>query len=422
MSSHGYRGGVQTIGGADESLSEDEVDDFIAARLGALDLDGRSLCLVIPDATRRCPLPMLLRSITRAVSQRVSSLKAVVALGTHAPMPPDALASLIGDVDLDVVNHEWWNESTFAHVGTLSAETVSDLSGGRLVEPVPVRVNRLVVDSDVTLIVGPVLPHEVVGFSGGEKYLFPGLSGQELIDVTHWLGALITSSEIIGTRGITPVRALIHAGAALVTSERHALCVVVPRSESGAVEAVSFGDPVDAWAAAADVAAESHVVYLNDAVQRVVSVIPERYDDLWTGAKGFYKLEPVVADGGEVILYAPHITEIARMHPHIADIGYHCRDYFLAHWETYSGMPRGDLAHSTHLFGAGTWDPVTGEQQRVRVTIASGIPPEVVRRANLGYLGPSTIDLEAMEADPATLVVPDAGEVLYRLRGGTGLG
>lgn len=120
--------------------------------------------------------------------------------------------------------------------------------------------------------------------------------------------------------------------------------------------------------------------------------------------------------------FAPHITEIAQMHPHIADIGYHCRDYFLAHWETYSGMPRGDLAHSTHLFGAGTWDRVTGEQQRVRVTHRIWDPTRGGSWANLGYLGPSTIDLEAMEADPATLVVPDAGEVLYRLRGGTGLG
>ena len=109
------------------------------------------------------------------------------------------------------------------------------------------RINRLVVESDVTLLVGPVLPHEVIGFSGGNKYLFPGLSGQEMIDVTHWLGALITSSEIIGTRGVTPVRALVDAAAELVPGERHALCVVVDH-ESGGLESLSFGDPLGAWA------------------------------------------------------------------------------------------------------------------------------------------------------------------------------
>ena len=137
------------------------------------------------------------------------------------------------------------------------------------------RINRLVVESDVTLIVGPVLPHEVIGFSGGNKYLFPGLSGQEMIDVTHWLGALITSSEIIGTRGITPVRALVDAAAELVPGERHALCVVVDH-DSGGLESLAFGEPEQAWAAAADVAAETHVEYLDRPVRRVLSRGPRR--------------------------------------------------------------------------------------------------------------------------------------------------
>jgi len=404
-----------TVGGPTDLLDEGEVDAFLAAQLADLDLDGRTLCLVIPDATRRCPLPLLLGSITRAVGGRIRSCRAVVALGTHAPLEPAALRSLVGVDDLEVVNHRWWDESTFTHVGTLDAALVAEVSGGLLTEAVDVRVNELVVKSDVTLIVGPVLPHEVVGFSGGEKYLFPGLSGQELIDVTHWLGALLTSRDIIGVEGITPVRALVHAGAALVPGERHACCVVVDRGSSG-LRSVAFGDPVGAWAAAADVAAVSHVEHLDAPVRTVVALVPSRYDDLWTGAKGFYKVEPVVADGGEVILHAPHITEIAKTHPGIEQIGYHCRDYFLAHWDRHRHHPRGELAHSTHLFGAGTWDVRHGEHQRVQVTLATGIPEDVVRRANLAYQRPGDLDLDALAADPGVLVVPDAGEVLYRLR------
>ncbi len=149
---------------------------------------------------------------------------------------------------------------------------------------------------------------------------------------------------------------------------------------------------------------------------RVVSLVAPRYADLWTGAKGFYKVEPIVADGGEVIVYAPHITQIASTHPGLDTMGYHCRDWFLAHWDEVRDLPRGELAHSTHLFGAGTYDPVEGERQRVRVTLATGIPEAVVRGANLRYLDPATVDLDALYADPDTLVVPDAGEVLYRLR------
>jgi lactate racemase len=395
-------------------LEPAEVRSFLRARFDALDLDGRSLCLVIPDASRSCPLPLLLEAIYEAVKARVSSCTAVIALGTHAPMSGESIRALVGTKSLVVVNHAWWESETFVDVGTLSRQTICTLSGGRLDEAVEVRINRLVVESDVTVIIGPVLPHEVVGFSGGNKYLFPGLSGQELIDVTHWLGALLTSSEIIGTRGVTPVRALVDEAARLVPGERHALCVVVDHG-TGGLRSMAFGDPVAAWAAAAEVSARTHIVYLPHPVQRVLSLVSPRYTDLWTGAKGFYKVEPVVADGGDVVLYAPHITEIAAMHPALMDIGYHCRDFYLANWVQYRHYPRGQLAHSTHLFGVGTYDPVHGERQRVRVTLATGIPEAVVRRANLAYRDPESINPDDWATDPLALVVPDAGEVLYRV-------
>jgi nickel-dependent lactate racemase len=277
-----------------------------------------------------------------------------------------------------------------------------------------VRINRAVVEADLTLVVGPVLPHEVVGFSGGNKYLFPGVSGPEMIDASHWLGALITSADIIGTLGTTPVRALIDDAAALVPGETLAFSVVT-QPGTGRLHAVTFGDPIASWSAAAQVSAATHVRYLDAPVRRVLSIVNERYDDLWTGAKGFYKVEPVVADGGEVVIYAPHIREISATHPRIADIGYHCRDYFLAQPERFADVARADLAHSTHLRGAGTYDPVAGERCRVTVTLATGISEAETRAVGLSYRDPASIDVAAWSADPDTLVVPDAGEDLYRL-------
>jgi lactate racemase len=405
---------TMTLGGPGQVLDTAVVRSFVREQVAGLDLAGRSLCVVIPDGTRNCPLPLLLQAIEEGVGGRASTCDAVIALGTHAPMSEDAIGALVGSTSMAVRNHAWWENDTYAHVGRLPAALVTELSGGLLHDGIDVRLNRLVVESDVTLLVGPVLPHEVIGFSGGNKYLFPGLSGQEMIDVTHWLGALITSSTIIGTRGVTPVRALVDAAAGLVPGERHALCVVVDH-ETGGLESLSFGDAGRAWAEAADIAAVTHVEYLDRPVRRVLSLIPTRYPDLWTGAKGFYKVEPIVADGGEVVLYAPHITEIAAMHPRLAEIGYHCRDYFLAQWDRYRTVPWGELAHATHLYGAGTYDGVT-ERQRVTVTLATSIPRDVVRRANLGYLAPDAVDAERWADDPDTLVVPDAGEVLYRLR------
>jgi nickel-dependent lactate racemase len=331
-------------------------------------------------------------------------------------MTDEHIARHLGDEHgLTVRNHEWWRPEELFSLGTIDADRAHELSEGRLRESVDVVVNRAVVDHDVCVVIGPVFPHEVVGFSGGNKYFVPGVAGQDVIDFSHWLGALITSADIIGTRGITPVRALIDQAAEMIPARRLALCLVV-ESGTGALHAASFGSPEAAWAACADISAQTHVRYLDAPVRRVLSLVPRKYDDMWTGAKGFYKVEPIVADGGEVIVYAPHITAIAKTHPAIEEIGYHCRDYFVKQWDRFSGFHWGDLAHSTHLRGAGTWDPVEGERGRVTVTLATGIPESVVRAVNLQYLDPATVDLAAYRADPETLVVPEAGEVLFRLR------
>jgi nickel-dependent lactate racemase len=156
----------------------------------------------------------------------------------------------------------------------------------------------------------------------------------------------------------------------------------------------------------------------------VLSVMPAMYEDLWTAAKGMYKMEPAVADGGEVIIYAPHIDEVSYSHGDLIDeIGYHCRDYFLKQWRRFCGYPGGVLAHSTHVKGLGTYDAQTGvETPRITVTLATGIPRERCRRINLGYRDPATIDLAEWEGREAEgiLVVPRAGEMLYRLRKGGG--
>ncbi|WP_127505538.1 lactate racemase domain-containing protein [Actinoplanes solisilvae] len=444
-------GRAARVGGAERVLSEAEVREFVIEQLAHLDVDGRSVCVLVPDATRTCPLPLLVGAVHQALHGRVSRLTVLIALGTHGAMTPEALEAHVGVYpDTTVINHAWWEPSTFAHLGTIPSERIAELSSGRMSGDVPVLLNRAVVDHDIALVVGPVLPHEVVGMSGGNKYFFPGVAGQQIIDVSHWLGALITSSEIIGTTGLTPVRALINDGAALIPAETYAFCVVTAESptepaplpvhgpipgdpagpgahssispripvdsdKSSALHSISFGDCISSWASAAEISAATHVTYLDRPVRRVLSLVPTMYDEIWTGAKGFYKVEPVVADGGEVILYAPHITEIAASHPQIYEIGYHCRDYFVKQWDSFKNVHWGVLAHSTHLRGAGTFEQGV-EKLRVDVTLATGIPEEVCRSVNLGYRDPATIDVASFAADPDTLVVPRAGEVLFRLR------
>jgi nickel-dependent lactate racemase len=403
------------------------VTEFITTAVAGAGLDNKRVCLVVPDGTRTCPLPLIMRAVRDALNGRVKGVTVVIALGTHKGMSEEHLARHLGYQPnaaeetypgWRILNHESWLPDTFTTVGTIAAERLTELTDGLMTDiSVDVRINRHVADADVAIVIGPVFPHEVVGFSGGNKYFFPGVSGPEMIDVSHWVGALITSAQMIGTRGVTPVRALINEAASLIPAERLALCLVVA-SGTDTLHAAAFGTPEDAWAASAAVSAETHVTYLDRPYRRVLSIMPRKYEDMWTAAKGFYKLEPIVADGGEVIIHAPHITEVSVMHPNMLEIGYHNRDYFVGQWDRFSSQPWGELAHSTHLRGQGTWDPVHGERNRVTVTLATGIPEEVVRSVNLEYLDPAHVDIAAYEADPDTFVEPHAGEVLYRLRPG----
>ncbi len=410
-------------GSVDRDLSPADVRRIVSEGLTSLPLDGKRLLVIIPDATRTMPMPMMWEAIEDAVAQRVAALDFLIALGTHQPLSDGQMSRLVGRPVVAgrcgarrVFNHRWDDPATFVTLGTIRSAEMAVLTGGLLARDVEVAVNRLILDYDQLLICGPVFPHEVAGFSGGTKYVVPGIAGPDIINVTHWLGALIGNYHVIGEPS-TPVRAVIDRAVALV--DRPLSCLALVTTQSG-VSGLFFGPVRGAWREAARLSACKHVVYLDRPVQRVLSIMPDMYDDLWTAAKGMYKLEPVVADFGEIVIYAPHITEVSYTHGRVLDeIGYHCRDYFLGQWDRFSGYPGGVLAHSTHLTGLGRYDASTGvETPRIRVTLATGIPEERCRRINLGYLDPSRVRMEEWTGreHEGVLVVPRAGEMLYRLR------
>ena len=370
--------------------------------------------VIIPDGTRTMPMPLMFELLELELGPRVAALDYLVALGTHAPMSDEQLSRHLGQPVVDgmcgerhVFNHQWDDPATFVELGRIRAGEIEELTGGLMSQDVVVSLNRLILDYDHLLICGPVFPHEVAGFSGGAKYFFPGIAGPEIINFTHWLGALLTSYDIIGTRD-NPVRRVIHRATEMIRKPHSLLAPIVTHE---GIAGIFCGRTVKTWRAATELSAQRHIVWLDKPVQRVLAILPEMYDDLWTGAKGMYKLEPVIADGGEVVLYAPHITEVSHVHGKLIDeIGYHCRDYFTKQWEKFGHYPGGILAHSTHVRGQGTFEDGI-EKPRIRVTLATGIPEERCQRINLGYMDPATVDHADFD-----LVVPRAGEMLYRLR------
>ena len=410
-------------GFTNRSLTHDEIHEIVRLAAHDLNIAGKRVLVIIPDGTRTMPMPLLFQILQQEIGTLAAACDYLVALGTHPLMRDSELSELLGQPVVNgacgtakVINHRWDLPSTFTELGVIPQEEVARISGGLMDEAIPVRINKLALDYDQLLICGPVFPHEVVGFSGGNKYLFPGIGGPEIIGHTHWLGALIGSYELIGTQ-TTPVREMIDLAAAMVSTPVACLSLVVkPEGTSG----IYFGPAKEAWQAAADLSAQTHIQWIDKPFQKVLSVMPALYADLWTAAKGMYKVEPAVADGGEVIIYAPHISEVSYTHGADIDrIGYHCRDYFVNQWQQFKDSPRGVLAHSTHLYGQGTYDSAIGKEiPRIHVTLATGIAEERCRKLNLGYLDPASVNLDDWRNQEAQGIklIPRAGETLYRLR------
>jgi nickel-dependent lactate racemase len=410
-------------GFTDRTLTESEVRDIAGRYFATIGVAGKRVLLVVPDSTRTAPVGLLFKTIHDLIGREAAALDVMIALGTHPPMSEEAInkrleltaaerAGKYGRVR--VVNHAWDDPAALRTVGTIPAAEIGELSGGLFQMDVPVSINRAVFDYDRVVIVGPVFPHEVVGFSGGNKYLFPGIGGPEILNFFHWLAAVITNPKIIGTKW-TPVHRVVDRAASMVPVERSALCMVVTGSGLGGLYA---GTPEAAWSAAADLSDKLHVVYKDKPFHTVLSCAPPMYDEVWVGGKCMYKLEPVVADGGELIIFGPHIRDISVTHgDKIKRIGYHTRDYFLKQWDKFKHEPWGILAHSTHVRGIGTFENGV-EKPRVTVTLATGIPEAECRAVNLGYRDPATIDPNSFrdrEAD-GILYVPKAGEMLYKLK------
>ena len=411
------------FGSAEAILSSDEIREIVAAALPESKTRNKRLLVLTPDTTRTCPLPEMVRALQDVAGSVAARLDFMIALGTHTPLADEKILELYG-IEEDqrssftkssFLNHRWDLDETMTRIGWIESEEIEHLSGGRLKERVPVDINRAIFDYDLIVICGPVFPHEVVGYSGGAKYLFPGISGGEFLHAFHWLGAVVTCAGTIGIKH-TPVREVINRAMDLIDTEVCCLSMVVKTQSE--LYGLYGGDYKDAWSAAADLSEQVHVVEKKRAYPTVFGVCPPMYDEIWTGGKVMYKLEQVVADGGKLIIYAPHITEVSRTWgADIERIGYHVVDFFLEQPGKFSDIPRGVLAHSTHVRGTGVMKDGI-EKPRIEVVIASQIPPETCAKINLGYLDPDSINPDEFRNREAegVLFVEKAGEILHRVK------
>ena len=413
-----------SVAPANRLVTPPQVAEVVARTCPAETYRGQRVLVIVPDGTRTAPVGLLFQTLHAAIGEATNRLDVMIALGTHQPMSEEAICGRL-EISLEerrtryrrveFINHEWDNPAALREIGVIAAEEISKLTDGLFSMDVPVEINQRVFDYDQIIILGPVFPHEVVGFSGGNKYLFPGVGGPRILNFFHWLGAVVTNPMIIGNKW-TPVRRVVDRAGAMVSVPKLCFCMVVAPDKS--LAGLFAGTPEGAWDAASELSREIHISYKERPFHTVLSCCPPMYEDVWTGGKAMYKLEPILADGAELIIYAPHITEVSVTHGKtLMEIGYHCRDYFLKQWDKYQHYPWGVVAHSTHVRGLGTYEKGV-EKCRVLVTLASGIPEAVCRKINLGYRDPKSIRIEdyANREHEGVLYVPKAGEMLFHLK------
>ena len=404
-------------------LNDAQVAELVAQAFPAENYRGKKVLLITPDQTRTAPVGLMFKTLHAQIAGVTKNFDVLVALGTHPPMSEEAICGRL-EISADerrakyrgvqFFNHEWDNPDALREIGSLTAAETSELTGGLFSMDVPVEINKRVFDYDQIIICGPVFPHEVVGFSGGNKYLFPGVGGPKILNFFHWLGAVCTNPMIIGNKW-TPVRKVVDRAGKLVGVDKRCIAMVVAPDKS--LAGLFIGTPETAWDGASELSKKVHITYKKNPFKTVLSCAPAMYDEIWVAGKCMYKLEPVVADGGELIIYAPHVHEISITHGKtITEIGYHCRDYFLKQWDKFKHYPWGILAHSTHVRGIGEFENGV-EKCRVQVTLATAIPENVCKQINLGYRDPKSIKPEefANREDEGILHVPKAGEMLYHL-------
>jgi nickel-dependent lactate racemase len=403
-------------------LSPKDVKDISEATLAELPLDGNRVLVLIPDHTRHAPIDLFFHVLSDLLLPRVRVLDYLVATGTHAAMEPERLYRHVGLTASEhqqkyprvrLFNHEHRKLDELVSLGTLPGEEVAQLTQGLFSQDIPVTINRKATEYDHILIVSPVVPHEAMGFAGGNKYFFPGIAGLEVVEKFHWLAAVITNPVINGVKD-TPTRKVIDRVVQFLPVPR--TCFAFAIDDHHQLACLFAGAPEQAWSKAADYSRQLHIKYLDKPRKRVLGLTPPNYEDVWVAGKAMYKLEPVVAEGGELVIHGPHVKAVSFMHgKDVARVGYHVRDYFVKQWDRFAHESKLILAHSTNVKGIGTFENGV-ERPRIKVTLATSIAKEDCKAINLAHRDVRSIDIARWKEDEDTLVVEEAGQVLYRLK------
>jgi len=415
-------------------LTEEQLKEIV--REGLKDFSSvKKVLLIHPDYTRTDftdkLIPLIYQELKNKGLKQIDSLNAG---GTHRPMTEEEIRSKLGlpsQINFDnYYNHEYNDPQQLMIVGEIPASFVAEKTQGELSQSIPVVVNKLITeDYDLIITLSGTLPHEAAGYAGGLKVFFPGISGPEVIDLLHWAAVLIGIPRIIGTVD-NPAREVINRGSSYIFEQIKAPTIsfnmVFEEKEhqviaKGLYVGVGFDGFIETYKQAAKASSQPHVIYLDEPLKAAVQVIDKNYDEIWTAGKGSYKLQSpgVMAPGGEIIIYAPHINcfhSRPEMDLALRQIGYHCKDYVKKYLESNPEFSKNIAAHVINVRGAGSFDVNSGKEKfDFKVTLATGISKDICESVGLGYRNPDSIQRENF-IGLGKLWIENGGKYLFKIR------
>jgi len=412
-------------------LTLQKLSEFIEGVLPDRKLE--KVLLIHPDYTRQDFSDRLVPLVFKELKKRgLKVLHTLNASGTHRAMSEEEIRKKLGLLNEQFVffNHEYANPNALTTVGTLSKEFVSEKTMGDLEEPLPVTLNKLFFEKyDLIIVLSGTSPHESTGFSGGLKSIVPGIAGPDVVGLFHWAAVLIGIPRIIGSVD-NPAREVINQACKIafekVRSQVLFLNMVYEETDNGILAkglytGFDLEGSLEAYRQAVKASQKIHIIYLDRPVKTAVQVIGENYDEIWTAGKGSYKLQRpgVIAPGGEIIIYAPHIRIFhsnPQMDRSMRQIGYHCKDYVKDFLKTHPKFDLNVAAHVINVRGDGTFDPLTRKENfSFTVTLATAIPREQCEAVGLAYRDPKTIRKEDFESEDC-LWIEHGGKFLYDLK------
>ncbi len=297
-------------------LTDDEIRNVLAKAV--VGRNPHRVLVIPPDFTRfHSNAGFITNFYYHYFADRGAEVDILPALGTHVPVDETQWTRMFGDIPYSrMIVHHW--RTDVVELGVVPSEAVREITDGLWSDPVPVEVNRLVMDPKYDLVISPgqVVPHEVIGMANHAKNIFVGVGGSGMINASHMIGAVCGMEKAMG-RDHTPVRRLFDYGMEhFLYGKRPVLfCLTVTTAPGGRIctHGIFAGEGRKCLEDAVKLAQERNIDYVEHGIGKcVVYLDPSEFTSTWLGNKAVYRTRMAMADGGELIVLAPGVRHFGE--------------------------------------------------------------------------------------------------------------